>query len=104
MNLRRKIIITGIIISAIAVFLLLLVTSSYNHNNSEHFIDPSNNMITLPVYLVFILISVFSFPIVVIGLMMKGKHIEEKTECRICPNCGRIIPFDARTFPFCSKE
>ena len=23
---------------------------------------------------------------------------------RRCPNCGRVIPFDARTCPYCSKK
>ena len=101
--MRRNIIIIGIIISAIAVFLLLLVTSSYNHYNSNHLFDNSNNMLISPLPLVFILLFVFSSPMVIIGLVMKGKNIEEKTEGRRCLNCGRVIPFDARTCPFCSK-
>ena len=45
-----------------------------------------------------------------LAVMLMGR---DKTETRIdskkksdryCPNCGRGIPFDARTCPYCSKK
>jgi len=30
--------------------------------------------------------------------------IEKKQEDRRCPNCGRVIPLDARICPYCTKK
>lgn len=30
--------------------------------------------------------------------------VEDRRNDRRCLNCGRIIPFDARTCPYCSKK
>jgi hypothetical protein len=41
---------------------------------------------------------------VLIKGMDKPKHVISKHEERFCPNCGRVIPEDARTCPYCSKK
>ena len=42
--------------------------------------------------------------ILLIKRIFKPKHATSKHEERFCPNCGRSIPKDARTCPYCSKK
>lgn len=44
----------------------------------------------------------------IIWFIIRPKKYKEKTKTkeadRICPNCGRVIPMDARICPYCSKN
>ena len=42
--------------------------------------------------------------LVLIIKRIKPKHTTSKHEERFCPNCGRVIPLDARMCPYCSKK
>jgi len=42
--------------------------------------------------------------VILIKGMDEPKHATSKHEERICPNCGRVIPLDAKICPYCSKR
>lgn len=48
-----------------------------------------------------ILVFLFGLIGLIIYFVVRGN---KKEPGRICPNCGREIPFDARTCPYCSKN
>ena len=44
--------------------------------------------------------------LIIVGLVNSEKKADAPSRLsdRYCPNCGRAIPFDARTCPYCSKK
>ena len=42
--------------------------------------------------------------VVLITGMDKPKHATSKHEDRFCPNCGRVIPLDAKMCPYCGND
>jgi RNA polymerase subunit RPABC4/transcription elongation factor Spt4 len=42
--------------------------------------------------------------VILIKGMDKPKHTTSKHEERFCPNCGRVIPLDAKMCPYCGND
>jgi len=50
-----------------------------------------------------VILFILGLVILIKGMEGPG-HSTSKHEERFCPNCGRVIPFDARKCPYCSKK
>jgi hypothetical protein len=54
-----------------------------------------------------IIVLLFGILGLIIWLIVRPSFVKESIKTitdRRCPNCGRIIPFDANTCPYCSKK
>jgi hypothetical protein len=83
--MQRNTEIIGIILSSLAMLMIFwgIITEVY-------FIA------ALSILLLFV-----SVALVLIGLVMNGKEQKKIPSTRLCPTCGREIPFDAIVCPFC---
>jgi hypothetical protein len=109
--MRRNIVIIGIIISAIAFCMFIFGVSAHGAAKYNQNIDPThasdyNTQIfiyNLLADLGFILMFI-GIPTAIIGLVLKSKEQKQISSDRHCPNCGRVIPIDARICPYCKKD
>ena len=110
--MRRNVVIISIIISAIAVFMIIVGIGGYrNAANAKIWDFTDSGRYDDDIYLYssiggFGIILLFvGIPLTLIGLVMKSKEQKKVVQSnRRCPKCGREIPFDAVVCPYCTYD
>ena len=113
--MRRNIVIIGIIISAIAVFMILTgVGGQIEQQNimwdklyetTQQYYNIQQQYFTYEAMAGFgFIFLIIGIPITLIGLVLKSKEQKKTVTDCYCPNCGRSIPFDAKICPYCKKD
>jgi len=105
--------------SILVVLLLMVLLSGQAIAQSGQIIDEFGGLSSTSLILIIGLL-LFSSPVVIALYLNKGGKSNKKLavteheklnktrnrlrEDRRCPNCGRVIPIDARTCQYCSKK
>jgi energy-coupling factor transporter transmembrane protein EcfT len=87
--IQRNIFIIGIIVSIIAIFTLFVGVTA-----KDYALDVIGGLGFMLLFL--------GLPIAIIGAVMKSNDQKKVLpSTRMCPKCGREIPFDAIVCPYC---